>query len=423
MQNQQGLSLRMFYNSSLTGITINTMPYRDEKKKCWVGVVKKILTGPHFAHLEELPRWKPHGQDKISFQYRKATSGFPLKRDAEEWERNHWQEVIDAQVYPKQTTIPFTFSKASTPYLKQVQTRCKGINTLRYKTKLIQDIIEFWGQDPALPIQTIDIEDFLDHTYENHGGKKANRSLREFSTLFTWMEKRQFISTNPITPIERYPETEFKKYVPPKTDILKIITVANAFEKDLIRTAYHTLARSIEIRRLKKTDCDFKNRKVWFYTRKRKGSSLDGSFVDMNDSLYEILRRRCATIESEYVFPGGDGDRLSKYTLDNVMPRLFKRINSEDDQPLPMERQTKSFGFHAIRHHVAAHLFLNCGYTVAEMQRILRHKRASTTDTYLKSIVDMDTTRGLSALDDFEAEQEKPAGQKKLIAYPSVGDI
>lgn len=51
----------------------------------------------------------------------------------------------------------------------------------------------------------------------------------------------------------------------------------------------------------------------------------------------------------------------------------------------PEEEQVPPFGLHAIRHYVAAHLYMDRGYTVAEMQKVLRHKRASTTDVYRMS--------------------------------------
>lgn len=199
------------------------------------------------------------------------------------------------------------------------------------------------------------------------------------------MESRKLIDDNPTRPIEEYAEDEFKKYVPPAEDIKLVIQAASSWEKDIIRTAYHTLARSIELQRLKCFDCDFINRKVWFYTRKRKGGALDGGSVDMNNSLYEILSRRCKLSESEYVFPAPAGSRLPKITLDKVLPRTFKRLNFEKTTVdtikgprvkwMPKQDQITPFGFHAIRHHVAAHLFLNCGYSVAEMQKHVKAQK------------------------------------------------
>jgi integrase len=392
------------------------MPFPDKKRECWAGEVKKIVQGEDFTRLLNLPLWKPHGKEGTAFKYRKAKTGFKLKRDAMTWEKEHWEKIFATQVNPE---ILSTFSSISGQYLKQVKTRSKGINTLRYKQKLIQDIIGFWGEDFSLPVETIHIENFLDHLFEQQGGKKANRSLRELSTLFNWMFNRKFIKTNPTTPIEKYSEDPFKKYVPPEKDIIRVIQIANAFEKDIIRAAYHSLARASELRRLKKTDCDFINGKVWFYTRKRQGGSLEGDKIDINKSLREILYRRCKLLDSEYVFPGPDGNRLKKNSLDKIMPRLCHKINfNSNNEPKPRKEQIKPFGLHAIRHHVAANLFMNYNYSVGEIQKILRHKRASTTDAYLKSIVDMDIARGLDALDDFEVAKKETATPEKIVRYP-----
>ncbi|WP_027363017.1 tyrosine-type recombinase/integrase [Desulfospira joergensenii] len=290
---------------------------------------------------------------------------------------------------------------------------------------MIKNLLGFWRKDLPLPITTLDIEEYLDNLYDTKGGKKANRELRELNTLFLWMLNRKLIFDNPMTPIEKYADDPFEKYVPPKEHILTALKVANGFEKDLIRTFYHSLARSVEIRRLKVADCDFSNRIVWFSTRKRKGGSMDRTSLEMNNSLYEILYRRSKIAKSDYVFPGNNGGQLPKTTLDKILPRIFRTINFTKDKagrwrPRPEERQIKPFGFHSIRHHVAAHLFLNCGYSVADMQKILRHKRASTTDTYLKSIINMNLAKGLSALDqdNFETIERPTQNTGKLIGYP-----
>jgi integrase len=386
------------------------MPSYDQKRKWWVGSVRKKIQGNHLAHLARLQNWTEPDPD--TFLYRKSKAGFALKRDATQWETEHWDLIVSTQVSP---TIRLTFSQVSTEYLNLSEPRFKGRETLKYKARLIRNFISFCGYDPYLPIQTVTLESYLTNEYKIQGGKKANRSLREFNTIFTWMMNRKYISDNPTTPIEQFEEEEFKKYVPPPEDIKLVIESAWAFEKDLIRTAYHTLARSIELRRLKCSDCDFENRKVWFSTRKRKGGSIDRGSVDMNNSLYEILYRRVRIANSEYIFPSEQSGRLSKSTLDNIMPRIIKKLNKNRKA----DERIKSFGFQAIRHHVAAHLYLNCGYSVAEMQRILRHKRASTTDVYLKSIVDMNTGRGLNALDDFESkEQDIKPEEKRVIGYP-----
>ena len=69
---------------------------------------------------------------------------------------------------------------------------------------------------------------------------------------------------------------------------------------------------------------------------------------------------------------------------------MSNRIVSEDEvYQVPQVPFTETFhpifGFHAIRHLTASQL-LKKGYSVGEIQTILRHKSASTTERYLKTL-------------------------------------
>jgi len=46
----------------------------------------------------------------------------------------------------------------------------------------------------------------------------------------------------------------------------------------------------------------------------------------------------------------------------------------------------KSFGFHAIRHHVASILADSDKAPLSQIQRMLRHQRTTTTDNYIKTL-------------------------------------
>lgn len=455
MANLPGLLLSMSFNSWQTGIIRKNsiMPYQEKSKSkkdpkavYWTGQVKRKIVGD-FPHLVGLENWKQ--LDEETFLYQKKQTRYKTKSAASEWEKDHWKKILATQVYPPDPVTqekPLRFSEISIEYLNVEKHRWKGKNTYGYKIKLFDDAVTFWDEDPEIPIEPFLIRKFIAYLFETQTEAKANRSLRELNTLFRWAVANHFMEANPATAVDPYAEDGFKKYVPPAQDIAKTLLVANSFEKDLIRTAYHTLARSVEIRRLKWADCDFKNRQIWLTTLKRKGGKAARGSVDMNDVLHEILTRREAVSESDYVFPNRDGGQLSESTLDNVMPRIFKRLNNKKTPvkvkyarilngkkieqtgtrvkwiPKPEEEQTKPFGFHAIRHHVAAHLYLNHGYRVAQLQLALRHERASTTEEYLKSIVDMPDPKGLSVLntDNFETttSEANNKSEKKIIGYP-----
>ena len=334
------------------------MPYQDKTKKEWVGQVRV------------------HG-------VKRKKTGFPTKSAAMEWERLAKKEMKTPP------PIASNSSNAALDYLEYCKRRYKP-NTYRQKTFILTQLLTHLDADPPIEeITQIMVESYLDARFTNDGGKSANRDLRELSTFFNWLIQRDRLPTNPCKAIEKYKEPQFIRYVPPADDIRAIIAVASPDESDMIRVAYHSLARAGELRRMKYTHCDLGARTITIYTRKRKGGSLEGDTISMNDSLHEIVARRHRNSKNEWIFPNQNGDQLSRNTIAKVMPRLCKAAGVEP------------FGFHSIRHHVAS--LLATRLPLIEIQKLLRHKRATTTDVYLRSLVKVDT-KGVHVLDDLESE-------------------
>ncbi|MBF0412822.1 MAG: tyrosine-type recombinase/integrase [Desulfamplus sp.] len=172
--------------------------------------------------------------------------------------------------------------------------------------------------------------------------------------------------------------------------ILKLFrnnSIADDLDYDLIQTAYFALARAGEIRHLLISDCDFENNIITLWTSKRRGGALESDKIEMTDTLNGILKKRAATA-AKYVFEK-DGQPISKRYMDKVLPRLCEKAG------------VNVFTFHSIRHHVAA--ILATKLPLIEVQKILRHKRATTTDTYLRSLVNV-TTKGIKILDDLSVD-------------------
>jgi len=234
------------------------------------------------------------------------------------------------------------------------------------------------------------IEEFLDHVFDSSNGKTANRYKREIKSLFNYLQKRHLIDNDPTSPLEDYEEEVFKKYVPPAEDIQAVLDVANEFESDIIRTAYHTAARSGEIRHIAHEDVDLKNNALTLWTRKRKNGNIESDTIDMSKSLKGILQRRLkfCTKDCPWLFPSQKKTQLSKYTIDKIMPQLCQKS------------KVRPFGLHAIRHHIAVQL-AHKNWPIIKIQKFLRHKRATTTDIYLRSIVKIKTD-GASILDEIE---------------------
>ena len=324
------------------------MPFQDKKKKIWTGTIQK----------RGLPR--------------KVKKGFKTKTAAKEWER-----VILLSLQNPQE-ISLTFSEASNKYLTWCEKHRK-LNTCRQKSFIFRSLITFWGCDPALDtINKNMIEEYLDSRFEKNGGASANRDLREVTTLFRWFYNNKYCDLdNPCLGIEQYKSIPFLRYVPPPEDINAVMLNASQFEYDFIQCVYHTAARRKELQRLKWDDVNFQTGSLILWTRKRKGGGLEKDELKMNSVIYQVLeaRYRERNRKSPWVFYNEQGEQVSKNTLDKIMPRLCQKA------------EVKNFGFTAIRHHVAAVLADSKKLSLIEIQKQLRHKRATTTDIYLKSLV------------------------------------
>ncbi len=203
------------------------------------------------------------------------------------------------------------------------------------------------------------------------GVKAANRDLRDLKALYNWGLRQEVIAgRNPCNPIEKYPEEPYRPYVPPPEDIDKVRIAATADERDFLDTIYHLLARKSEVTRLTWEDMNFEQKWVRLYTRKRRGGALQEDYLPMNDTLYHMLHNRWKRRDktSPHVF------QFSGRQLRYMMERLCQRAG------------VKPFGFHAIRHHVSSVLNDSGKDSMKQIQKLLRHRRQATTESYLHSI-------------------------------------
>jgi integrase len=153
--------------------------------------------------------------------------------------------------------------------------------------------------------------------------------------------------------------------MPPKADILKVKLVASGDERDFLECLYGLLGRRKEILCLKWQDVNFETGWVDLFTRK-KGGGLKRMPKPMNDQVRKTLERRDKKKGKGVV----NVFSFSIKELDLMMRRLCK----EADVP--------PFGLHALRHHAASSL-LDGGCSIKEIQFLLGHERASTTEGYL----------------------------------------
>jgi integrase len=228
----------------------------------------------------------------------------------------------------------------------------------------------------------------------------ANKELRYLRALFNFGIKRKLITHNPASDIEFLPEVKKRRYVPPKEDVLKVISAADPDTQDYLWTMTLTAARMGEINALSWEDVNFKDRFVTLWTRKRKGGNRESRDIPMISKLYDILKYRYRRKDPQkpWVFwhtywSRRLGQMVSgPYTDRNkIMKSLCKKAGIQ------------YFRFHPFRHFTAS-ILDDLGVPIGTIQRILGHQNRRTTEGYLHSIgeAERNAMRKLEDLDLFK---------------------
>lgn len=233
-------------------------------------------------------------------------------------------------------------------------------------------------ETPAEQISKHVFEKFLDAVATQQGRKLSNRYLKNLKALYNWGIRNDYLTANPLKHIEPKGEDQPRKYVPPPEDINAVLLAAGQEEMDMILTIYSTGARISEILRLTWEDVNIEQNSITLWTRKRKGGGMQSDTLAMTEKLNEVMRRRwkARNKESQFVFCKPDG---SRYTRDDHFIKQFMPL-------LCRKAKVKAFGFHAIRHRVAAILMDSGKATLGDIQHFLRQRRATTTEIYLRSL-------------------------------------
>ncbi len=281
------------------------------------------------------------------------------------------QKRYEVGAQSQRDTPKLSFQQLVNMYLSECRAKMQ-LNTVRQKEFVFRCFVESLGFDPAATaVSTRQISQYLNRRATRDGTKAANRDLRDLTALFNWALRLELVnSRNPCKSIRRFPEELYRPYVPRPEDIDKVRLVATSDERDFIDALYHLLARRSEVLRLTWDDVNLSQRWVRLYTRKRRGGELEEDYLPMNDSLFAVLHSRWKRRDrsNPYVF------QFSDRHLRCMMENLCRRAG------------VKRFGFHALRHHVSSILNDSGKASMKQIQRLLRHKRQSTTEKYLHAI-------------------------------------
>lgn len=188
-----------------------------------------------------------------------------------------------------------------------------------------------------------------------------------------------FISLYVFQAVDRKPHQRKKRLPAPVNDVLKVLSVADEDQKDLLMAYLLTGARKSEILTMVWDDIDFDNRTFLLHTKKSGTGLVKTTKHEMSETLYRLFQKKINKRHSKlpnvfwhrYYSRVVGKDVEEKYTSINKMTgRLCKRAGVEH------------FTLHQLRHLAATILKVHGHISISQLQLFLRHDNQKTTEIY-----------------------------------------
>ena len=297
------------------------------------------------------------------------------KAEGRAWEVDEKRRLAKLAEQQESLTKTLTYSRGTREYLLDCQARMQA-GTVQEKITHYREFADYLGKD--IPMQSVAMamaKAFAALIQRDKGNKAANRRIRNLKALWNW--HRGDLAENPWQKIKMYGEEEFQKQIPTREDLDAVLRIAESWEKHLLTLLLHTGARVGEVFQLTWTDVNFEPGTIVLWTRKRKGGSRQSRLVPMSRTVKDILEQLNRDKgNNAYVFtnPRTGG---AYHKVQPCVRYLLKRLCEKAG--------VSEFGFHALRHVVAQQLRREDA-CMSDIQALLGHQRATTTDIYLRSL-------------------------------------
>ena len=253
---------------------------------------------------------------------------------------------------------------------------------------MIQQLIEQEGWALKLDITPVDVSTFLDRVRSTVSPQRANKYLAYIKALFNTGKRLKLIEDNPADYVSRYPAEREAKRVPTHEEVSAVMRICTQEQQDYLWVLALTAARCGEINALKISDVDFDRNILVLGTKKSKGGHITHRNISMGTILRELVARRVATAKEhgiDYVFFNSRKKKPFNYRS-KFLGNKCKKAGVEP------------FTYHCLRHFASVTMD-RAGVALTDIQNVLGHQRATTTDIYLSSIreVQVSATETLEA--------------------------
>ncbi|MFH1628744.1 MAG: site-specific integrase [Pseudomonadota bacterium] len=304
-----------------------------------------------------------------------------LYREAVAWETEQKEKIEKRKI----ATVSWTILSWSDEYLDFAKDRFSKKTYKEKRAGFGLLLKKFHPYRAVSGLEPSDCMSYLQWQYKSRSGHAANKQRKNLAAGWEWGRKylKGFPQgINPFRAVEKFPEVESPRYVPPEEDFWAVYDATDGQDKVILLTFLHLAARRGEVWGIKIEDLDFSRDLIRLWTHKRKGGKKEADWLPMTEELTNALTQwlRVRPVEADYLFVCLDtipclADLYGKpfVTRQKFMGRLCKRAG------------VKPFGLHAIRHLTASTLY-GKGYSLAHIQAVLRHQNPKTTERYLRKL-------------------------------------
>ena len=209
-------------------------------------------------------------------------------------------------------------------------------------------------------------------------------------------------------------ESDEPEYVPPTEDVVAVLLAAKPWQQDYLNIILKTGCRASDPRWLIWNAVNFEQEWLAFWTMKRQGGEKKYRKIAMpkGSTLFDILKRRWNERDKRSVFVftnprTGTGYARNSWDFKYMLKDAYNYQTQKDGTKVKRREKVglcskagvKLFTLKSLRHFVALRLDDSGKASLTDIQKLLGHEKATTTDTYLKGLRG-DTKKAAAILDE-----------------------
>jgi len=307
----------------------------------------------------------------VKYKGERFTASFAKKREALEWENEKRKELRLVRKMPGDMDL-MTFCTGYLDHAERYSTK-----TYKEKRTLCRHILKRWDSDTLVnSITPAMVEEYLLDQCRLRSANASNKDRKNLLAQWKWGQKILELQSNPVVATDPLPHDVAPQETFVEDEILSLLLAANREDQLILLLFLETAGRRKEIFNLSLDDINIERQQVRLWTRKTRDGSREGEWLPISENLADELMWWLAARplkKSVWLVPN------PKTEKPYVDPRkwLFRICDRAG---------VRRLGYHAFRRYVASIFDDKHKASRKSIQKLLRHKKESTTEKYLYQI-------------------------------------